>query len=167
MTSIRMLATCVLLGAAVFAEAPASAHEHGAGKQAQHMRDETAGPSIRVPWARASRGKTSAVYFSLVGEGNRSDRLIAAACEIARHTEIHTHIEENGVFRMRKVDGVDVPAGRTVEFRPGGYHLMLMGLRKPLEKGELFDLDLVFEKAGKRTARVVVQAAGAMKGDHH
>ena len=165
MTNGRVLAACALLGAVAFAEAPA--HEHGAGKQAQGMRDEAAGPSIRVPWARASRGRTSAVYFSLVGGGNRDDRLIAAACEVARRAEIHTHIEENGVYRMRKVDGVDVPAGRTVEFRPGGYHVMLMGLRRPLEKGERFDLDLVFEKAGKRTARVVVQAAGAMKGGHH
>ena len=79
MTNGRVLAACALLGTVAFAEAPA--HEHGAGKQAQGMRDGAAGPSIRVPWARASRGRTSAVYFSVIGGGNRDDRLIAAAVE--------------------------------------------------------------------------------------
>ena len=161
----RLLAACSLLCAV--AGLPASAHEHGAREQARDMRDEPAGLSIRVPWARATRGKTGAVYFSLVGGGKRGDRLVAAASEVAGRAEIHTHIEDNGIFRMRKVAAVEVPAGRTVEFRPGGYHVMLMGLRKPLEKGHRFDLDLHFETAGKRTVRVVVQGAGAMKGGHH
>ena len=147
--NIRILAACSLLGAAVFADGPAPAHEHG-------MRDRPTGPSIHAPWARATRGKTGVVYFSLAGEGKRGDRLVAAASEVAGRAEIHTHIEDNGVVRMRKVAGVDVPAGGTVEFRPGGYHVMLMGLRNPLEKGDRFDLDLHFEKAGKRTVRVVV-----------
>ena len=162
--NIRMLVAYSLLGA-VLADGPVSAHEHGASKEAHRMRDEPAGLSILAPWARATRGKTGVVYFSLTGGGEHGDRLVAAVSEVAGRAEIHTHIEDNGIVRMRKVVGVDVPAGRTVEFRPGGYHVMLTGLRKPLEKGDWFDLELHFEKAGKRTARVIVQGAGAMKGD--
>ncbi|MFT5487310.1 MAG: copper(I)-binding protein, partial [Alphaproteobacteria bacterium] len=71
---------------------------------------------------------------------------------------------DNGIMRMRQVKGVDVPAGGKFVFKPGGHHIMFIGLYKPLKKGERFPVTLMFEKAGKQTVEVTVMGVGAMKG---
>ncbi|CAN0507983.1 unnamed protein product, partial [Discosporangium mesarthrocarpum] len=84
--------------------------------------------------------------------------------DVSARTELHTHINDNGVMRMRHVKGVNLPAGGEVAFKPGGYHIMFIGLHKPLKKGERFPVTLIFEKAGKQTVEVNVMSVGAMKG---
>jgi copper(I)-binding protein len=69
---------------------------------------------------------------------------------------------EGNVMKMRQIDRLALPAGKTVQLSPGGYHLMLLGLKAPLKAGDSFPLTLKFEKAGEVTVKVRVEAAGAM-----
>jgi copper(I)-binding protein len=69
---------------------------------------------------------------------------------------------DNGVMKMRQVDGIDLPAGKTVALKPGGYHIMLTGLAQPLAAGQSFPLTLDFAKAGARQVTVSVEKIGSM-----
>ena len=84
---------------------------------------------------------------------------------MAGAAELHNHIMENGIARMRRVDAIDVPAGNSVTLKPGGYHLMLTDLKAPLKEGDLVKLTLVFEKAGEIEVEATVGPLGAM-GPH-
>ena len=90
-----------------------------------------------------------------------ADRLVSASSPAARTTELHTHIREGDVMRMRGVPGIEVPAGQAVTLQPGGLHLMLIGLTQPLNRGETVPVTLVFERAGPVQVALQVQSAGA------
>jgi hypothetical protein len=103
----------------------------------------------------------AAVYMTIVG-GSKADRLVSASTARAAMTEIHSVTEENGMTRMRPVEGgVAVPAGKTITLAPQGLHLMLMMLDRPLVAGEKFAVTLTFESAGSRDVPVDVRAPGA------
>jgi copper(I)-binding protein len=119
---------------------------------------------IDHPWARASTGKTGVAYFTIINKGAADDRLIAASTPVAQKAEPHNTIDDNGVMRMRPVDGIEVKAGGQAVLKPGGLHLMLTGLNGPLKAGQSFPVTLTFEKAGKIEATVAVGKAGAMSG---
>lgn len=121
--------------------------------------------SITGAWARAAAvpGGASAAYLTLTITGG-SDRLIAAESDAAARVELHTHeVDANGVARMRQVEAIPVAAGAPAELKPGGLHVMLMGIGRPLAEGETIDLTLVFEKAGRVSLTVPVKPAMAMK----
>jgi copper(I)-binding protein len=114
--------------------------------------------SIRVddPWARRAvmlKGSdftgTGAVYAVFVNGGGTGDMLVAAATDAADAVEIHETYQEGRLSRMRQVAGVDVPAGRQVELKPGGYHIMLINLTRDLKAGQTVELTLTFKNAGK------------------
>ena len=112
-------------------------------------------------WARATPGgsKIGAAYATI--RSPAADRLVAAATPVAQKAELHT-VEMSGmVMKMRPVAGIDLPAGRLVSLKPGGSHIMLTGLARPLRAGETFPLTLTFEKAGARTVTVAVEKVGA------
>ena len=119
--------------------------------------------TIEAPWARASAGaaKAGAAYLRIVNAGARDDRLVGVSAPVAAHAELHTHTMADGVMRMRKIDGVPVPGKRSVELKPGGRHVMLMGLVGPLKQGSTFPLTLVFERAGTITVPVPVRPVTA------
>jgi copper(I)-binding protein len=120
--------------------------------------------AIEAPWARASVGGNGAAYAQLVNKGAAIDRLIDAKSPVARNVEIHTHIMEGTVMRMRRVkDGIALSPGETILMKPGGYHIMLLGLHKKLIEGETFPVTFVFEKAGEIEIPVKVGKIGAMK----
>lgn len=122
------------------------------------------GIKVEAPWARATIAaqKTGGAYVSLTNSGTAPDRLISAETPVSEMAEVHEHQNVNGVMQMREVTGgVPVAPGETVAFGPGGYHIMLMGLKQPLTKGSKFPLTLLFEKAGKQTVEVTVESAGA------
>lgn len=123
------------------------------------------GPDVRVveAWARATGpGQTTgAIYATIENRGGSADRLTSAATDRAAMAMIHQASNENGIARMRMVDGVDVPAGGRAELKPGGTHIMIEGLKSPLVAGERFDLRLRFARSGERTVSVGVVAAGA------
>lgn len=119
---------------------------------------------IEHAYARASAGpaKNGAAYLTVRNHGTAEDRLVAARTEAAAAAELHTHVNHDGVMRMRPVEGgIPVPAGGEARLAPGGYHIMLMGLKAPLREGETIQIELTFEKAGSVTAGVEVEGVAA------
>lgn len=118
------------------------------------------------PWTRATPGGATvgAAYLELKSDGT-ADRLIAASSPAAGRVEIHTHIHEGGVMKMRRIDGIDVTPGKPVVLKPSGDHIMLMDLKAPLKEGDLIKLTLQFEKAGPIEVEATVEPVGAM-GPH-
>ena len=116
------------------------------------------------PWARPlpSVSVNGAAYIKIHNMGE-SDRLVSARSPAAEHVEVHTHLHENGVMKMRKLEGLDVPKGETVMFKPGGLHLMLLGLTQPLVEGESFPVTLQFEKSGALEVVVKIEQPEAME----
>lgn len=100
------------------------------------------------PWARPSIGdRPGAVYFRLDNKSSQGAVLTGASTPVAKKAELHLMSMEGGVMKMRRVEKLDIPADSRVELAPGGYHIMLFGLDKPLKKGAKFPLTLTFEGA--------------------
>lgn len=112
---------------------------------------------VEAAWARPTVAGQSAGggYLKIVG-GAAADRLLSGSAPVAKNVELHTMEMDGSVMRMRPVDAVAVPAGQTVELKPGGLHVMFMGLAQPLKDGSSFPLTLRFEKAGNVTVQVKV-----------
>lgn len=96
----------------------------------------------------------AAGYFMGVSAG-QDDRLISASADFADATEVHTHLMEDGVMKMREVEAVEFPDGETVTFKRGGYHLMMFGANIPEGAREL-PITLTFEKAGEQVVPFIV-----------
>ena len=93
---------------------------------------------------------SSAAYLSITNQGAMADRLLAVESSLAHKTELHTMDVTNGVMKMRQIDdGIAIPSGKTIQLAPGGFHVMLIGLKAPLNADENYQVTLVFEKAGK------------------
>ena len=122
--------------------------------------------SIDHPWARASMGmaKAGAAYMVLTNDGSAPDRLVSASAEVSETVELHTHLMEDGVMRMRQVQAIEVAPGAPSVLEPGGLHVMLIGLKEPLTAGESFPMTLTFEQAGEITVEVAVEAMGGGHG---
>lgn len=123
---------------------------------------QTATIEVQHAWARASAGKSGAVYLTIRNTGPAEDRLLAAATPAAGKAQLHTETEENGVMKMRPVKSITVKANGETILKPGGMHVMLIGLTQPLVAGTSFPLTLTFEQAGKIDVTVVVEKAGSM-----
>lgn len=124
--------------------------------------------SVTGAWARAGApaAKAGAAFLTVTNAGSAPDRLVAARTPIAEKAELHTHLMDNGVMKMRAVDAIDVAPGAPVTLKPGGLHVMLMGLKQPLTEGSRFPVTLTFDKAGAVTVEVTVQGAAAMGPAH-
>ncbi|MBX6375463.1 MAG: copper chaperone PCu(A)C [Acetobacteraceae bacterium] len=119
-------------------------------------------PEIEVSaaWTRAaSQGATGAGYMVLRNRGTTADRIVSASSPVARTVELHTHVHEGGVMRMRPVPAIDLPAGQEVRLAPGGLHLMLIGLTRPLREGERVPVTLTLEHGGSLTVELEVMSA--------
>lgn len=110
-------------------------------------------------WVRAAEaGGNTATYFTLHNSGGMPDRLTRVTAEGARAVEIHeSSADERGVVRMRRVETVEVGAGASVAFAPGGYHVMLIGLAQSLEPGEVVTLTLHFDASGEQRLAAAVR----------
>lgn len=124
--------------------------------------------TISDVWGRATPGsaKVGAAFMEIKNNGE-ADKLVSASSEISSRTELHTHIHDNGIMRMREVPAIDIPANGTQSLEPGGYHVMFIGLNRPLAVGETYPLTLVFEKAGKIMVDIKIEKVGALKMQHH
>ncbi|MDK4685040.1 copper chaperone PCu(A)C [Kingella negevensis] len=111
----------------------------------------------------------SGVFLNFNNTDKQNDKLIGAEVDAKLATaQIHNHINENGVMKMREVKGgVDLPAGQTQAFQPGSYHIMLMNLQKTLKVGDTFPLTLKFERNKPQTVTVTVKEMGHMAGHQH
>jgi len=164
-----------LLTAGTFAALclPALAQEHHHDHQAA-TQGATSELAVSQAWSRAMppSAPTGAVYFVLENRGQQPQRLIGAQTSRAEKTELHTHVQQGDMMKMQQVEAVDVPAGGKVEFKPGGNHLMMFGLKQPLVAGESFPVTLQFEDGGEITTEVSIEvdapaAGGAAPGHHH
>lgn len=120
------------------------------------------GVSVSDAWVRAAPhgAATGAAYLLITNSGKSSDRLTGGATPVAARVEVHEMTMNGGVMRMRPVaDGLELPAGGTVALMPGGYHIMLIGLKGPLTAGSKVSLTLSFEKSGTRTISAPVRPA--------
>jgi copper(I)-binding protein len=119
---------------------------------------------IRQPWTRATppTAESGGGFLVLTNTGTTPDRLIAVKSLAADKAEIHEMKMEGNVMRMRELEkGIEIPPGATVELKPGGFHIMFMGLKAPFAKDAKVPLTLVFEKAGSIDVELQVAAMGA------
>ena len=117
---------------------------------------------IEKPWARATAPGASVAggYMVIRNAGGAADRLVSASSPAAAKVELHVHINDNGVMKMREVKAYDVPAKGSFELKPGGAHLMFMDIRRPFKEGEKLPVTLKFEKAGEVNAEFHVGRLG-------
>lgn len=105
---------------------------------------------VEGAWARPTvQGQAAGGGFLKITGGAAADKLVSASAGVSKTVELHTMQMDGDVMRMRQVDGIVVPAGKTVELKPGGLHVMFMGINAPLKAGDSFPLTLRFEKAGE------------------
>src|SRR5262245_57325208 len=122
---------------------------------------------ISGPWARATPkgAPVGGAYMTITNTGNVSDRLVGGSSGVSSHFEIHEMSMDNGVMKMRPLEkGLEIKPGQTVEFKPGGYHVMFVGLKKAFEEGQHVKATLEFEKAGNVAVEFAVRGIGAQTG---
>jgi copper(I)-binding protein len=135
-----------------------------------HAHGTHAGPiHVEQAQARASVANQAngAAFLTIENQGSAEDALVSAAAPVAGKVEIHSMTMEGDVMKMRAVERIDLKAGEKIEMKPGhGYHIMLMGLKKPLKAGDSFPMQLRFQKAGKVQITVkVMDISAAPKSD--
>ncbi len=130
-----------------------------------HAQSSTAEPSLRVfdVWAKTTvpGGSVSAAYMHI--KSAKPLRLLKAESPAAGTVEIHDMKMKDGVMEMKAVDAIEIPANKMVELKPGGFHVMLFKVVKPINKGDTVPLKLTFESADKKTFTVDVTAKGQEK----
>ena len=116
------------------------------------------GISLHDPWARTgTSGDNSAAYVA-VKNANATDTLVAASSDVAASVELHTVISEDGVMKMRPVEGgIEIPSAGLQMLKPGGFHIMLIGLNNDLKSGDTFEVTLTFANAGDITVTIPVR----------
>lgn len=136
---------------------------------AAHAHDyKVAELQVGHPWARPTvPGQPSGgAYLSIENKGKAGDKLIAVASTIAKSAEIHTMSMDGNVMKMREVGSIDIKPAEKIAMQPGnGYHIMLIGLSRPLKAGDKIPLTLTFEKAGKLEVSLYVEDKSAGKAD--
>ena len=158
--------------------ANADAHGHGHGhnhgdKKAEHEdhgKMVLAGDiHIEGSWTRATppNAKAGGAFLKLTNKGHHADRLIGASSSVSKVVEVHEMAMVNDVMKMQELtDGLAIEPGATVELKPGGYHLMLIGIHNPIAKGDMVKITLEFEKAGKVDVMFPAAELGAPGMDH-
>ncbi len=124
---------------------------------------------INHPWTRATppSARVAGGYLAITNKGSVPDRLLSATFSGSASTEVHEMAHEGGVMRMRELPkGLEIRPGATVELKPGGFHLMFIGLKAGLREKEQLKGVLVFEKAGRIEVDFAVEAIGARGGEH-
>lgn len=123
---------------------------------------------IRTPWTRATPpgARAGGGFVVIHNTGETADRLVGGSATVGT-VEIHTMEMADGVMKMRPLpDGLEIPAGETVELKPGSHHIMFVDLNGPIEQGKPLPVTLNFEKAGAVAVEMVVAPPGAPKPDH-
>ena len=120
--------------------------------------------SIDDAWARTGQpGQVSAAYFEVKNKG-AADKVVSANCDCAKATELHDVKMVDGTMKMVSIAGMEVPANGELKLKPGSYHIMLIGLNRPLAAGETLPIKVKFEKAGEVTVNAKVKDKAAPVG---
>ncbi len=124
---------------------------------------------LKAPFARATlpNQPVAGGFLTITNTGAEDDVLIGVSADFAERGEVHEMAMEGDTMKMRELaDGLVIPAGETVELKPGGYHLMFTKVQYPLIEGEMFEATLEFEKAGSVTVPFSILGKGAKAMDH-
>lgn len=152
---IRSLLAAALLASASTA---ALAHDYKAG-------------ALRIdhPWARPAASGNSAAYMTIVNNGGKADRLLGVQSAAAGKAEIHETVRDGDIMRMRPLpDGLELPPGGTVELKPGGAHIMMLGIASELKEGSVAPMTLRFRDAGEVHVELKIEKGGhATEGHKH
>lgn len=151
-----------IFAAMLFCCAAALSHPARAQQTAAPAGAQTGGVEITDAWARATPGgaQNGAAYLTLVSP--TGDRLTGVASPAAATAQLHEMTNDRGVMKMREVPSIDLPPGQKVTLKPGGLHIMMMGLKHPLRPGQSVPLTLSFEKSGTREVNAAIGKVGAM-----
>ncbi|MCA9862111.1 MAG: copper chaperone PCu(A)C [Thermomicrobiales bacterium] len=154
--NVALAVAFVAVGSGLFGSPLTQAYDHGA-----------ATPSAGAGHEERRLTGSAAAFMLIQNGGAEDDVLLGGETEVADAVEVHEMAEVDGVMEMRPLsDGLVIPAGGEEALEPGGYHIMMFGLREDLTNGKTYDLTLHFEKAGDVTVSVTVRpraelAAGA------
>lgn len=150
---VRLSAAALI--AALLAPA-AFAHDYKAGALA-----------IEHPWVRPAASGNSAAYMTIINAGAKPDMLLGASSAAAGKVEIHETTRDGDIMRMRPLpDGIALPAGGTVELKPGGAHMMLLGIASELKEGAAAPMTLRFRDAGEVQVELKIEKGGHAAGEH-
>jgi copper(I)-binding protein len=121
---------------------------------------------ISAPWSRATpKGAQTAIgYMTIKNNGTTPDRLVGGSIDVADRFQLHAMTMEDGVAKMRELSDIEIKPGQTIEFKPGGSHVMFVNLRHSLSKGDHIVGTLIFERAGKVDIEYSVESIGAQTG---
>lgn len=125
--------------------------------------------TVRDAWTRATPPNAMAGggFLIITNKGAADDKLVAASAPVTDRTELHEMAVIDGVMKMRQMEsGIPVPAGATVELKPGGLHVMFMDIKQPLKEGETLPITLTFEKTGTVTVDMPIAKIGAKEMNH-
>lgn len=126
----------------------------------------TAQVAVNNPWVRATVESQTVTGAFMQIESPKAVRLVQVTSAAAKTVEIHEMAMENNIMKMRAVPGVDIPANKPVELKPGGYHMMLIDLKAPIKAGDSVGMTLVFETPDKkretREVKALARPLGAM-----
>ena len=115
--------------------------------------------TVKDPWVRGTVPQQQATGAFMQITSAQGGKLVSASSPVAGVVEIHEMAMDGNVMKMRAIPGLDLPAGKTVDLKPGGYHVMLMSLKQPLKDGETVPLTLVVEGKDGKQEKVEVKAA--------
>lgn len=124
---------------------------------------------IEEPFARAvpPGQPNSAAFMTLKNESSDIVRIISATSNVSEVTELHTHTEVDGVMQMRQIDAIEIPADGMTQLKPGGLHVMLIGLTQNLAEGDTVEVTLNFEDGSDRLLEVPVKHVMPMMQHQH
>ena len=100
--------------------------------------------------------RNSAAFMNLTNQGAQG-AIVNAKSTVAKIVELHTHINDSGVMRMRKIEQIDLPTDKVIKLQPGGLHIMLLGLNRDLKPGDRVDVTLGFDDGSEKVLQVPVQ----------
>ncbi len=120
---------------------------------------------VENAWSRAAAQGRVGVLYLTVRDTGAPDRLVGVDTPVADKAELHESMSEGGVMKMRPVQAIPVAPGQPMVLKPGGYHVMLLGLRQPLREGDSFPVTLHFAAVGAVGATAQVSKAGAAMPD--
>ena len=149
---MRVLKPLLILAFLVLGSTVAAAHEYKVGDL-----------EIVNPWARAPLKGTSVAdgFFKIINHGTTPDRLLGITVEFAKSSQLHSMQMNGDVMQMNEMkDGIEIPAGATVELKPNAMHVMFMDVTQQLAPDAMMDGVLTFEKAGKVNVKFMIEPAG-------
>lgn len=119
---------------------------------------QAADVKVSDAWSRATAPGQDAGMVQAVITSKKDATLVGASCKCADSVELHTMMTEGGMMKMRQVESIELPAGEAVDLGAKGYHLMLIGLKKPLEEGKKIEVKLQLRQADGKMKEVKVKA---------